>query len=311
MKNESSILEKNILKPSFEVSQAVVGLEASNSDKSILKYFNFFTENISTAAAFFIHAEPFLKKFEELKTEGFYQDEMELFNRQIEKSIQSEIEKYISEKEEMYIESDLKNGNPLEVLLNTAEELKADLVVIGQKKGVKHHGILAKNFARKAKGNALIIPQKSKCKITTILVPVDFSNNSARALQAAIGIWKQLKKPAKLIALNVFELPNFSTYRITKSRSKFKANIKAQVENKFVQFLEKFAPAEMEEIEMQLLFKDTSNMGGYIYSFAADHNVDFMVMGAKGHSKLELLLMGSVTEKVLSLNQTFPTLVIK
>lgn len=311
MKNQSMTLKKKNNTSSFEVTQAVVGLEASRTDKSVLKYFNFFTKNILTSSAFFIHAEPYFKKFEELKSEGFYQDEMTFFNSQILNGIMDDVEKYFPQQEKMYVESDLKNGEPLEILLDTTEDLKADLVVIGQKKGAKHHGILAKNFARKAKGNALIIPEKSKCKITTILVPVDFSENSARALQAAISIQKQLKKPAKLIALNVFQLPNFSRYRITKTRSKFKAKIKEQVESNFVKFLEKYAPTELDNIEMQLLFKDTPNMGGYIYSFASDHKVDFMVMGAKGHSSLELLLMGSVTEKVLSINESFPTLVIK
>ena len=311
MKNDSATLVKKSINIPYEITQAVIGVEASKTDKSILKYFNFFTKNIPTSSAFFIHAETFFKKFEELKTEDFYQDEMTFFNNQIENKIQNDIEKHFPQKDKMYVESYLKNGDPLEILLDTAEDLNADLVVIGQKKGTKHHGILAKNFARKTKGNALVIPEKSKCKITTILVPVDFSENSARALQTAISIQKQLKKPAKLIELNVFELPNFSSFRITKSRSKFKANIKEQVKGSFTNFLKKYAPEEMDQIEMQLLFKDSSNLGGYIYSFAADHKVDFMVMGAKGHSKLELFLMGSVTEKVLSLNHTFPTLIVK
>lgn len=311
MINESSTLVNKSINTPYEISQAVIGIEASKTDKSILKYFNFFTKNIPTSSAFFIHADTLFKKFEELKTEDFYQDEMTFFYCQVENEILEDIEKHFPQKDNIHVETDLKNGAPLEILLDTTEDLNADLVVIGQKKGTKHHGILAKNFARKAKGNALVIPEKSKCKINTILVPVDFSENSARALQTAISIQKQLKKPAKLIALNVFELPNFSSFRITKTRSKFKANIKKQVKSNFINFLKKYVPDEMAQIEIQLLYKDTSNIGGYIYSFAADHKVDFMVMGAKGHSKLELFLMGSVTEKVLSLNESFPTLIVK
>lgn len=311
MKSEIAVLTPKKTTPPFKVNQAIIGLEANTSDKSKLRYFKFFTENISITSAFFIHVEPLLSKFEEIKSEGFYQDEMAFFNRTIEKEMVKNIEKYFSKDDDIHIKTDLKNGKPLQVLLETAENLNADLVVIGQKKGKKHHGILAKNFARKATGNALIIPEKSKCKINTILVPVDFSENSARALQTAIGIQKQLKKKAKLIALNIFQLPNFSAHRLTKSFSKFKKMIKSQEENKFKEFLQETIPNDLDQIEMQLLFKNTPNTGGYIYSFAADNNVDFMVMGAKGHSKLELLLMGSVTEKVLSLNQSFPTLIVK
>ena len=39
--------------------------------------------------------------------------------------------------------------------------------------------------------------------------------------------------------------------------------------------------------------------------------VDLVVMGAKGHSKVELLLLGSVTEHFLGINSRVPTLVVK
>lgn len=311
MENINTILENRNKINTFEIEQAVVGLEASDFDKNILEYLNFFAKNISIKAASFVHARPIFMTLERGNRDDFYKDEIELVNRQINDSIKAELEKHLSDHDKMEITSELKDGKPLEVILNSATSLNADLVVIGQKKGIKHHGILAKNFARKAEGNLLIIPQKSKCKINTILVPVDFSENSARALQTAISIKKQLNKPARLIALNVFELPNFTFDRITKSYSTFKEKVKGEVEKRFDDFLEKFIVGQEEEIEKQLLFKKSPNMGGYIYSYAAKNKVDFMVMGAKGHSQLELMFLGSVTEKILSLNQTFPTLVVK
>ena len=45
--------------------------------------------------------------------------------------------------------------------------------------------------------------------------------------------------------------------------------------------------------------------------FAKQHNVDLIVTGAKGHSQVELLLLGSVTEKLLAINDSLPTLVVK
>ena len=49
----------------------------------------------------------------------------------------------------------------------------------------------------------------------------------------------------------------------------------------------------------------------YIKEYAEENEVDFIVMGAKGHSKVELLLLGSVTEKLLSINNSIPTLIVK
>lgn len=38
---------------------------------------------------------------------------------------------------------------------------------------------------------------------------------------------------------------------------------------------------------------------------------DLIIMGGKGHSKMELLLMGSRTERMLNINDSIPTLIVK
>jgi nucleotide-binding universal stress UspA family protein len=295
----------------FSITQALVGLESSPSDNSLIKYIDFFTKKIPTSSVFFIHVEPEMDHLSELFFERDPEFKIELLEAENAKVLGKQVKKNFTGSENLSIETALKFGNPLEMLLSASEEMKADLVIIGQKKGAKHHGILAKKFARKANANALIIPEKSATKIKTILVPIDFSENSARALQTAVGIKKQLGDSVQLIALNVFQMPNVSSYKLTRPPSKLKSYAKENVKEAFGKFLDKYVPAEKEEIELHLLFKDSPKMAGHIYNFASKHEVDFMVMGAKGHSRLERLLMGSVTEKMLSINQTFPTMVVK
>lgn len=45
--------------------------------------------------------------------------------------------------------------------------------------------------------------------------------------------------------------------------------------------------------------------------YALATNIDFIIMGAKGHSKIKLLMMGSVAEGMLSSNKFLPTLIIR
>ena len=295
----------------FSITQALVGLESSPSDNSLIKYVDFFTKKIPTSSVFFIHVEPEMEHLSELFYERDPEFKLELLEEENAKVLGIQVEKNFTGRENLYIEIALRIGNPLEMLLAASEEMKADLVIIGQKQGTKHHGILAKKFARKTAGNALIIPEKSISKIKTILIPIDFSENSARALQTAVGIKKQLGDSVKLIALNVFQMPNLSSYKLTRPPSKLKSYAKENVKEAFGKFLDKYVPAEKEEIDIQLLFEDSPKMAGHIYNFASRNEVDFIVMGAKGHSRLERLLMGSVTEKMLSINQTFPTMVVK
>lgn len=311
MKNTKELHEEQAKVLPFTITQALIGLESSPSDNSLISYVDFFTKTFPTTSAFFIHVEPELSHFSELFYEKYPELDLELLEVESAKVLENRVEKFFTGSEKLKVETDIRVGNTLEVLLTKAKKIKADLMIIGQKEGDKHHGILAKKITRETTANALIIPEKSKSKIETILVPIDFSENSARALQTALGIKKQLGDSVQLMALNVFQMPNLSSYKLTRSPSKLKSYIEENVKEAFGKFLDKYVPAEKGEIEIQLLSKESPKMAGHIYSFASKHEVDFIVMGAKGHSRLERLLMGSVTEKMLSLNKTFPTMVVK
>ena len=184
-------------------------------------------------------------------------------------------------------------------------------MVIGQKSGASQHGILAKNLARRLDSNALVIPDLAQSRIRTILVPVDFSGNSARALRAVVAINRRLDKPARIVALNVYEMPNFSVYRIQKTRQQLKRMIEADRQEAFTHFLRTFVGEDHEMIETALTEREAPGIAHYLIDFARENQVDFIVMGAKGHSKVELLLLGSVTEKILNDNESIPTLVVK
>jgi nucleotide-binding universal stress UspA family protein len=69
--------------------------------------------------------------------------------------------------------------------------------------------------------------------------------------------------------------------------------------------------AKDEAIEIDLIEQGYGNVGAYLLQYCEDKHADLIVLGAKGHSKVELLLLGSVTEKLLMLNQNIPTLVVK
>lgn len=307
---QTASTQENETRP-LAIRQALIGLEFGLTDESILRYFNFFTKNVPTAGASFLHVAPNFDRFSFINMEELADMRVDFLQEKGELEMQEKIKKYFSNKENMEVDFDLKEGNPLGELLDAAEEMTADLIVIGQKKGSQHHGILAKKFARKAKGNALVIPEKSKPEIKSILVPVDFSENSGRALQAAMALKLQLDEPAKLTVLNVATMPDGSSYRISRSPSQLQkiaeGNLKEALEN----FLEKYIPAEKDEIESVIQFKDMPQTAEYIYSYAKESDTDFIVMGAKGHSRVHLLLMGSITEKLLNLNEDFPTLIVK
>ena len=306
MTNSSSAIQP------FQVRQMMVALELGATDNKILEYLDFFTREIPTGAAYFLHVLP---KFDLLNTMMEKEAQALVSNYEVNDEVITRMERKIrsrlTDEHTVHVEFDVKEGNPLEELLEDTNDVKADLVVIGQKSGVSQHGILAKNLARKAQCNALIIPDQAKPQIKKILVPIDFSEFSVKALRTAVALNLELYEPAKIVCVNIYELPNLSVYKIQKTREQFKKMLEKDHLDAFNAFLNTHIPEYKDKVSVDLICRENTGIAQHIKDYAQNNKADLIVTGAKGHSQVELLLMGSVTEKLLAISETIPTLVVK
>lgn len=133
-----------------------------------------------------------------------------------------------------------------------------------------------------------------------ILVPIDFSKTSITAFEVAYDIAK--KSGAKIIALHVVEEATPESYRITGEWHK------DNWEDRIFTFklLEK-AKKQMETFVQNPRFQDVDvtgelRLGNAFHGMNAiitEHKVDLAVMGTRGHTKLEEMVIGTNTEKVV------------
>jgi len=296
----------------FKIKQAFVALELGDTDDPILKYLKLFTSKIPTESASFLHVLPRFELIKTLYEDGSHGVVMhEKVVGEVLERMAEEIKDKILPKVNFPAKFEVKEGNPLEELLKETERMEADLIVIGQNAGQVHHGILAKNLTRKTACSALVIPSETKPSLKKILVPVDFSPSSINALRMAAAVRKQIGESVEIIALNIYELPSVNWYRIQKTEDQIKRIFEADRAEAFESFLNAYLPDDREGIQINFIPKELPGIGHYIMDFAKEREVDLIVMGAKGHSKVALLLMGSVTEKVLSLTESIPILVVK
>ncbi len=298
--------------PSYKVGQAMIGLKLDTVDVPILKYFKFLAKKIPFDAGYFLHVAPRLElshPFFKKKDDTMLDRSSMMKNKK--KTLALEIKTELKGLKGVDIEYDVREGDKLEELLKDIEDIDADLVMIGKKLQENNQIVFAKNIIRKIKKNALVVPERSRLQLKKILVPIDFSPHSIKALHTAIGIAKQLVDPARVVCLNVYEMPNFASFNISKTREQFQAMIEEDRMEAFDAFLHSYAPEDSDRISRVLLQREMPWVPHYIMEYANKNDVDFIVMGAKGHSKVELLFIGSVTEKLLMLNDTIPTLVVK
>ncbi|MDV7186915.1 universal stress protein [Lutibacter sp. TH_r2] len=141
----------------------------------------------------------------------------------------------------------------------------------------------------------------------SILVPVDFSKQAKYAAKVAAEIAKQTN--AKLLLLHMLELPtgiidpsSFGNASNTPTALLFLKRAREKFEEfKELPFLEGV------KVEDSVLFHKAYDG---IIDESVKHNVDLIVMGSKGTSGLEEMLVGSNTEKVVR-NSDIPVIVIK
>lgn len=296
--------------PDFTVNRMLVALELGVADESVLDYLDFFTAEIDVKQVQLLHVMPSFELFqspEEREAESVL-GRLE-FNQEIIEEMHRRIERHAISSNSA-VRFDIREGNPLGSLLQEAGETHADLLVIGQRADVSDHGILAANLTRKSKANVLILPEGMQTHLRHIIVPIDFSPYSVKALQTALAIRRAMKEPVRITCMHVYELPNLNIYLIEKIED-VRRIVQQDRLGSFKLFLEQFAPAEVDNLEMELVERQFGGIASYIYDFAAKEGGDFIIIGAKGHSKVERMLLGSVTERLLGLNDSIPTLIVR
>ena len=133
-----------------------------------------------------------------------------------------------------------------------------------------------------------------------ILVPVDYSKTSTTAFDVAFDIAK--KSGAEIIAMNVVEEITTESYRVTGEWHK------ADWEDRIFTFeLLKKSKAQLEKLVKDPKYAAVKVTGEQrvgnpyhgITTIITEKKVDLVVMGTRGHTKLEEMVIGTNTEKVV------------
>jgi nucleotide-binding universal stress UspA family protein len=306
--NTSAELEDpQAIKP-YAVRQALIGLELAESDAALLQYVNFFTEHFPITRAKFLHVAP---RFD-LLLDSQILDEKYQLSQAIEQKMVDTLYEDLDRDPIANIEEEVREGSALEVLLDEAKGTNTDLIIIGQKSMAEHHAILAKKLARRVDCNALVVPSAANKSLSRILVPIDFSDHSIKALHTALAMNHRLDEPAEIACIHVYEMPDFASFNIGKTEEQFRNMIEKDRREALAAFIETHVPAaDQEHVHQDIILKARPGIGRYLMDYAHAKNADFIVMGARGHSKIHVLFVGSVTEAILSENKKIPTLVVR
>lgn len=201
-------------------------------------------------------------------------------------------------------------GRPYEELLKLLEDTPIDLLIMGKKKVSTKSGITAKRVARHTESDLLFIPENGLKEIKKILVAIDFSEYSARAIARAVSLAKGLEYPGVVESVFVKDMLLPMSVINRGEYTNLEEESQLEMEELFADFLLKYK-IDSKNVQGSFIKTGANNIAKTIHTYASDQNVDLIVMGAKGHSFGERFLMGSVTEAMVDSDFEIPIYIVR
>jgi nucleotide-binding universal stress UspA family protein len=197
----------------------------------------------------------------------------------------------------------LRDGTPSIAVLDVAEEVDADLLVVGTRglTGFRHLllGSTAERIVQRAKMPVLSVhpaDRRPEGGPRTILVPTDFSEDAQAALAAASASLRLRDGETRVILLHVYHVPaEYSTY----GPSAALYRLGEEMETALVERLEALAAPLREERRSIDVAAIPGIPGEVIVQQAQERHADLVAMGTHGRSGVAHLLLGSTAERVV------------
>lgn len=205
------------------------------------------------------------------------------------------------------IEIKVVQGQPAKSILKFANQGDYDLIVAGRKKSGS--GVLKSRLARRANCSFLMIAEGSQFGMTSILVPVDFSDNSRLALEKAVDFARLVPNNVEIYAQNIYTVP--SGYHYTgKTYDEFAGVMKENAEKDFEKFF-KTVDNDGKKITPIYSHNDNDVFVSDIRDQAQNLGAELIIIGAKGQTTTSALFIGSKAERIVQMETNSSMLVVR
>lgn len=181
-----------------------VCLDLTSMDDILVGYTHFLTTEIKPKKITFLHvvksqsvADEMVELFPEIES---HDD----FEKVITKDLNEKLDSAFGDSK-VEIELLLETGRPTEKIVEVMGKINPDLTVMGKKSGYTGKGIIPRKIMKYVPTSLLFVPETSRYQLKKALVPVDFSDPSAKAVKAAVEITSD--KGGAVTAQHVYNYP--------------------------------------------------------------------------------------------------------
>ena len=288
----------------YRYNRLLVGVSFVNQDGASLRYAGLISRLAKSEKITFLHVVSTADIPDELRAE--YPDLFQPVDEYARNEMEALVNKYFDGHPETQIEYEVVEGSPLIEFLRRAKEKEVDLIIMRKRKIPSASGTLFEKLARKAPCSVLFVPEGTTTWFTNILVPVDFSENSQDAMEAAVSLAKISEGIEQITCLYVYSVP-MGYYKTGKSYDQFAEIMKGHAEKSYGEFINKIDLKGLTAVPLFHLEKKASKG---IEDVITPRERCLVVIGARGRRAAAGVLLGSVAEHLIH-TTTSPLLAVK
>lgn len=290
----------------YLIKKLIVCLDQTPLDQTLIEHAAFISKINQTKKIYFASVIKNLSMPKEVLDE--FPNLIESMITERKEAMQKMVEAHFPEIKGLSISYIVKEGNLSKKIIKLAEEKSADMIIIGRKVDLPGTGVASQRLARRASCSLLIVPERSKPRISKLLVPSDFSEYSKDAMEEAIMIAERHGK-VEIVCQNVFHVP--SGYHFTgKTYEEFSEIMKMHAEINFKKFIRKIDTKGI-KITPVYTIDDDDDPVQEIVAKALEIGADGIIIGAKGRTAATALFIGSIAERLIQYNDSLPLLVTR
>ncbi|WP_375584137.1 universal stress protein [Cyclobacterium xiamenense] len=286
-----------------QFKKAMVGLDLSPMDEILINQIKSLAPIFGMEKVYFVHVAKNLILPEEVSQS--YPDLIAPMDETIASEIEHELEKVHPALDIPY-EIIVKEGNAQETMLRWGKIKDIDLLVMGRKKEKSPSDSLVNNLSQKYPHPVLLLPSDyTGNSFQEILLPIDFSRHSLVSIQLATAIATQTG--AAIGCCHLYEVPRGYS-KTGKSFEQFSAIMLENAKKDYQAFL---TENKLPDFPCEFILRHSKDEADNIMQHARNTGTDLLIIGSRGRTKSAAVLLGSVAEKLVNINQEIPMLVMK
>ncbi|MFZ6051295.1 universal stress protein [Halocola ammonii] len=227
-------------------------------------------------------------------------------DKSIEKIIEEELRETcdrIFQRKHDQVNIHVHQGGNVDDLSEWVDSQNFDALVVGKKSSYHGSGIFASQLVRLTTTSIMIIPESARSDIRKIVLPIDFSKYTRAVLE--IGSILGKSSDSHLLPIHIIRLsPHY--FPLLKEDD----SIKKEMEKSAIKKYEKEANRLNISAPLNIAHETDQHTSKVIYRYAMKENADLIIVGKKGRHHSEELLIGGVTEQLISSDKHIPVLIM-